>query len=175
MKRGVFIGRFQPLHNGHLEAIKKILKDVDEIIIMIGSSQYSHSFDNPFTAGERIQMIRRAFQEENIDANRYMIIPIADANDNRIWVSHVVSFLPDIDVFYSNNPLVARLLREKGYHVQNFDFIEREVNEGTKIRSAILKGNDEWEKHVPPAIVKEIERIDGINRMKEIGSTVLKQ
>ncbi|MHC1590665.1 MAG: nicotinamide-nucleotide adenylyltransferase, partial [Candidatus Helarchaeales archaeon] len=107
MTRGVFIGRFQPLHDGHLEAIKRILNEVDEIIIMIGSSQYSHSFDNPFTAGERIQMIRQTLKEEGINGNKYMIIPIADANDNRIWVSHVTSFLPDVDVFYSNNPLVA--------------------------------------------------------------------
>ena len=48
MKRGVFVGRFQPFHKGHLEFIKKILKEVEELIIIVGSSQFSHRIDNPF-------------------------------------------------------------------------------------------------------------------------------
>ena len=40
--RGILIGRMQPLHNGHIEVIKKILNEVDEIIIGIGSAQISH-------------------------------------------------------------------------------------------------------------------------------------
>ena len=65
VKRGVFIGRFQPFHNGHLEAIKKLLIEVDELIIMIGSSQYSHSFDNPFTGTYNCQFRVEFYGMEN--------------------------------------------------------------------------------------------------------------
>ena len=31
--RGLYIGRFQPFHNGHLQAIKYVLENVDELVI----------------------------------------------------------------------------------------------------------------------------------------------
>ncbi len=49
----LLIGRFQPFHNGHLEVVKTISKKCDRMIIGIGSAQLSHTFENPFTAGER--------------------------------------------------------------------------------------------------------------------------
>lgn len=45
--RGLFVGRFQPFHLGHLEAIKDTLGEVDELVIVIGSAQYSHDVDDP--------------------------------------------------------------------------------------------------------------------------------
>ena len=30
--RGILIGRMQPIHNGHMQVINKILEEVDEII-----------------------------------------------------------------------------------------------------------------------------------------------
>ena len=52
------IGRFQPFHLGHLELIRQIMNENDEIIILIGSSQANYTLKNPFTAGERVWMIR---------------------------------------------------------------------------------------------------------------------
>jgi nicotinamide-nucleotide adenylyltransferase len=60
VKRGLYVGRFQPFHLGHLEAIENVLKEAEELVIVIGSAQYSHNINNPFTAGERLVMIRRA-------------------------------------------------------------------------------------------------------------------
>ena len=33
VKRGLFVGRFQPIHKGHVKAIKDVLKQVDELVI----------------------------------------------------------------------------------------------------------------------------------------------
>ncbi|MEM3596417.1 MAG: adenylyltransferase/cytidyltransferase family protein, partial [Candidatus Bathyarchaeia archaeon] len=57
---GLYVGRFQPFHLGHLEVVRSILNRADELIIAIGSSQYSHTRRNPFTAGERVTMIRES-------------------------------------------------------------------------------------------------------------------
>ncbi len=65
--RGLYVGRFQPFHLGHLGAVKAVLKEVDELVIVIGSAQYSHNLNNPFTAGERLVMIRRALQEAKVN------------------------------------------------------------------------------------------------------------
>ena len=73
VRRGLFVGRFQPIHKGHLKAMKDILKEVDELVVVVGSSQYSHTMENPFTTGERVVMIRRALAEEGVDSSRYWI------------------------------------------------------------------------------------------------------
>ena len=67
MARGLFVGRFQPFHNGHLEAVKSILRECDEAVIAVGSSQKSHEPDNLFTVGERIEMIYESLKEAAID------------------------------------------------------------------------------------------------------------
>jgi nicotinamide-nucleotide adenylyltransferase len=82
VRRGVFVGRFQPFHKGHMEVIKKIVNEVDELVIIVGSSQYSHMLDNPFTAGERITMIRRALEEEGIQLSKIWIIPVPDVHQH---------------------------------------------------------------------------------------------
>ncbi|MBS7649487.1 adenylyltransferase/cytidyltransferase family protein, partial [Candidatus Bathyarchaeota archaeon] len=69
--RALYVGRFQPFHLGHLEAAKYILQNAREIIIVVGSAQESHTLENPFTAGERVYMIRLALNEANIDPGRY--------------------------------------------------------------------------------------------------------
>ena len=54
----VFIGRFQPLHNGHLEIIKKALdEEAGRLIIVIGSHRSPRTLKNPWTYEERKQMI----------------------------------------------------------------------------------------------------------------------
>lgn len=55
MLRGIYPGRFQPFHLGHLEVLKWGLNKVDELIVLVGSAQESHTLTNPFTAGERIE------------------------------------------------------------------------------------------------------------------------
>src|SRR5437870_10806299 len=70
MATGLYVGRFQPFHLGHLKAVKYILGRVDELIIVVGSAQHSHTLDNPFTAGERITMIRLALKQAGIGPDR---------------------------------------------------------------------------------------------------------
>ena len=98
--RGILIGRMQPVHNGHMQVISKILEEVDEIIIGIGSAQLSHELKDPFTAGERIVMISQALADAGVDSSRYYIIPMQDINFNAIWVSHVKMLTPPFSIVY---------------------------------------------------------------------------
>ena len=50
---GVYIGRFQPLHNAHWRTIEFALSQVDCLIIVIGSSNQPRTIKNPFSAAER--------------------------------------------------------------------------------------------------------------------------
>ncbi len=167
MTRALFVGRFQPFHYGHLYAIETILKECDNLVLVVGSAQMSHQHDNPFTAGERIEMIRAALNEAKIPSDRYLIIPISDAPAHRVWVSAVESQTPRFDLVFSNQSLTKRLLIEAGYEVRPILFYERGKYEASEIRRRILEGED-WSELVPPAVHRIVLEIDGENRIKDL-------
>ncbi|MBR3155314.1 MAG: nicotinamide-nucleotide adenylyltransferase [Methanobrevibacter sp.] len=165
--RGILIGRMQPVHNGHMEVIKQILNEVDEIIIGIGSAQASHELKDPFTAGERVVMMSQALAEKDIDPSRYYIIPMQDINFNAIWVSHVKMLTPPFNIVYSGNPLVKQLFSEEGYEVRQPPLYDRLHLSGSEVRRRIL--NDEnWQELVPKASVDLIREINGVDRLKNL-------
>jgi nicotinamide-nucleotide adenylyltransferase len=170
VERGIIIGRFQPPHLGHLELCKKILREVDELVVGIGSAQESHTLTNPFTAGERILMLTRAFAEEGVNLSKVHLVPIPDVNNNAIWVTHVVSLSPPFHVIYSGNPLVRRLFKEAGFDTRNPPMIKRKEYWGTEIRDRMLKGKD-WQELVPKAVVEVVREIRGIERLRDLSKT----
>lgn len=165
--RGLLIGRMQPVHNGHLQVIKGILKEVDEVIIGIGSAQLSHTLKDPFTAGERVMMLTKALSENGIHASKYYIIPIQDVTCNSIWVAHVKMLTPPFECVYSGNPLVQRLFIEAGNKVTEPPLFNRETYSGTEVRRRILIDED-WESLVPKSVINVIKEINGISRMKHL-------
>ena len=165
--RGVLIGRMQPVHNGHMEVIKQILSEVDEIIIGIGSAQLSHELKDPFTAGERIVMMNQALADSGVDPSRYYIIPMQDINFNAIWAAHVKMLTPPFSIVYSGNPLVKQLFSEEGYEVRQPPLYDRLHLSGSEVRRRIL--NDEnWEELVPKATINLLTEINGIERLKNL-------
>lgn len=165
--RGILIGRMQPVHKGHMQVINKILEEVDEIIIGIGSAQISHELKDPFTAGERIVMISQALADAGVDPSRYYIIPMQDINFNAIWASHVKMLTPPFSVVYSGNPLVKQLFSEEGYEVRQPPLYDRLHLSGTEVRRRIIAGEN-WQELVPNATAEVIEEIKGIERIKNL-------
>lgn len=64
---GVVIGRFQPFHNGHLNLIKNALKHSREVLVLIGSCHQPRTIKNPFTGGQRMEMIHGSLIEDQLD------------------------------------------------------------------------------------------------------------
>ncbi|MGB9902904.1 nicotinamide-nucleotide adenylyltransferase [Methanothrix sp.] len=164
MRRGFYIGRFQPYHMGHHLVLEQISREVDEIIVGIGTAQISHTVTDPFTAGERIAMIYGALRELG---RWFYIIPLPDINRNAVWVSHVKSMTPPFEVVYSNNPLVVELFTEAGMEVRRPPMYRREIYSGTVIRRLMIEGGD-WRHLVPDAVAKVIEEIKGVERLRNI-------
>jgi nicotinamide-nucleotide adenylyltransferase len=164
--RGLVVGRFQPFHEGHAQLVEKIVDDVDELVFGIGSAGDSHTVRNPFTAGERIMMATKSIEAMDIDTTVYTV-PIEDLNRNSVWVSHVKSMSPRFDIAYSNNPLVVQLFTEAGVEVRQTPMFNRDVLKGSEIRERMVEDED-WEPHVPDAVVEVVEEIDGIDRIQAI-------
>jgi nicotinamide-nucleotide adenylyltransferase len=167
MRRGLYLGRFQPYHLGHHQVLKKIAKEVDEIIIGIGSAQKSHEIENPFTAGERVLMVSSALEEIGI---KHYVIPIEDIQRNSLWVAHVKSMAPPFEIAYTNNPLVIELLHEAGVKVKQSPLFKRNNYSGTEIRRRMLSG-DSWEHFVPEKVVEIIKAVDGVKRLSNIAQS----
>lgn len=165
--RGILIGRMQPIHKGHIQVIKKILEEVDEIIIGIGSAQLSHELKDPFTAGERIVMVTQALAEENIDPSKYYIIPMEDINFNAIWTAHVKMMTPPFSVVYSGNSLVKQLFSEEGYTVKNPPLYDRVHLSGTEVRKRILEDGN-WQELVVSSTIDIMKEIKGVERIKNL-------
>ncbi len=166
MKRALFVGRFQPFHHGHQYAIKKLLKKYTEVVVAIGSSEDSFTLENPFTCGERIEMVRLCFSKSELA--RLVIIPVPDVNDNRIWVEHLFMHIPPVEEVYSNNPLVKMLFSKHGILVKTVDFYDRGPKEGSTIRRLMADGKKEWAAHVPKNAVKYLESIEADQRIKKL-------
>jgi len=170
VKRGLYVGRFQPFHMGHLSAVKAVLKDVDELVIVVGSAQYSHTMANPFTAGERLVMVHLALEEAGLDSTRVWVVPVPDVHLHMLWVSALEGYTPKFDVVYSNEPLTRRLFTEAGYKVKGIRFFERKVYSSTDIRAKMVKG-EEWKSLVPKSVAAFIIGIDGVNRLADLSKS----
>jgi nicotinamide-nucleotide adenylyltransferase len=147
--------------------VKKILGEVDEVIVAIGSAQYSHNVNNPFTAGERLVMIREALRDEKMDLSRVWLVPVPDVHLHMMWVSALEGYTPRFAVVYSNEPLTRRLFVEAGYEVKDIPLYDRRVYSSAEIRKRMVKGED-WEEYVPRKVSEFIKEIDGVNRLRDL-------
>ena len=83
----IFIGRFQPFHNGHRHIIEKGLEISKNLIVLCGSSNSSRTLKNPFTLYEREKFILDSFSKDIQD--RLFIEPLDDYNNDKDWINHV--------------------------------------------------------------------------------------
>lgn len=167
VNRGLYVGRFQPFHLGHLDAIRYVLKRVDELVVVIGSAQYSHNSKNPFTAGERLVMVRNALLEAGVDSSKLWIVPVPDMHLHMLWVSAVEGYTPKFNVVYTNEPLTRRLFTEAGYPVKDVPLFERKIYMSTIVREKMVKG-ESWTEIVPKSVSDFILEIDGVNRIRDL-------
>lgn len=161
----LYIGRFQPFHKGHLQLIKSIKDKYKEIIIGIGSAQYSNNVENPFSIQERKMMIEESLNENKI--TNYHIVEIPDIHNFPKWVSHVVSLVPKFDIVISNSELTSRLFENEGYKVIKTKLYNRGLYSGENIRKNISIDKS-WRNCLPKPVIKIIEDKNGIERIKNL-------
>lgn len=168
--RALMMGRFQPFHLGHLDLVKQILTECDQVIIAITSSQFNYLDKDPFTAGERIEMIHQSLNDDGIDMSKCFIIPIENQFNIATWAAYLKSILPKFDRVYSGNEYVEMLLADAGIKVITPKFLDRNQYNATSIRKMIIQDKD-WQKLVPKAVSNIINKINGVNRLKIISKS----
>ncbi|VVB99521.1 Nicotinamide-nucleotide adenylyltransferase [uncultured archaeon] len=172
MKRGLFVGRFQPYHSGHHNALKNALKEVDEMVIVVGSAKESFQLENPFTSGERIEMTGLALKEDKIFDKCY-IVAVDDISEFALWTQRIRAYCPKFDVVYTNNPLVKELFEADHCPVKKLVSNSSEID-STRIRENIAIG-ESISGMVPKAVEKFLEKIDARKRILSITQDEVKQ
>ena len=149
VKRGLFVGRFQPLHKGHINSIKYCLNKVDELVVVIGSSDKSFEFKNPFTAGERIEIIREAICKEikKETLQKIFLIPVPDIGIHRLWTYNIDLLVPKYSIVFTNDQFTAMLFKERGIQIIHPELIDREILSATEVRYRIANDKN-WKELV---------------------------
>jgi len=95
----VYIGRFQPFHNGHYLTLKQALTKSKRVLVLVGSHNVARSIRNPWTTRERFKMIQGAFAPE--DASRIVLAELDDFmyNDQK-WIARIQEIVQGFTTIY---------------------------------------------------------------------------
>ncbi|MBT4955832.1 MAG: nicotinamide-nucleotide adenylyltransferase [Nitrosopumilus sp.] len=143
---GLLIGRFQPFHLGHLEALQFALSKVDKLWVGLGSSNKPTEKNNPFSAQERKTMILSSI--DNSMKNKISIYFIPDLDNHVKWIEKIDTIVPKFDIVFSNDPLTDHLYSKRIINVIPIPFLNRDKLSGTNIRNLIIS-DQKWENFVP--------------------------
>lgn len=160
MTRALFIGRFQPFHNGHLHVANLLSKKYGEIIIGIGSSQEKNTKENPFSYNERKAMISKALKANKI--KNFKIYPIPDLYDDYKWTDYIIKKLPKFDVAYSGNEWTIICFKKHKIKAQKIRLVKGISS--TKIREMMAK-NKRWERLVSDETANYLKEIKAEKRI----------
>ena len=153
--KALFVGRFQPMHLGHLKVIKWILKKYDKVFIAIGSSQESNTSKNPFTLEERKIMINNTLKSEEIEKKKYEIFGIPDVHNDKAWIESILK-KAKFDVVFTMNPWTKRCFKAFDIPVKEHPMFS-DIS-ASKIRK-MIKNNENWQKLVPKEVQKIIKKL----------------
>ena len=162
-KYGVFIGRFQPFHNSHLKAVKFAAAHVENLIIIIGSSNASRSIKNPFTFQERKEMILDCVLPEIARLDRK--ISIEPAKDyfysDTTWITQIQNIVYNITGDEPNTCLIGNYKDASSYYINLFpqwELLQVPVDtlDATNIREEYFEGVTEFSDKVPSTVANWI-------------------
>lgn len=141
-KLGVFILRAQPLHSGHKDIIRKIMKICDKLLILIGSANSARTIRNPFTYHERRETIAQFIGHE-YGTEQGKNIRVSPINDHKYsdlnWKAEVVYAIDSFKLFDESVTFFGHMKEGNDYlnwfPQYNFHNIDSEIDiDATGIR-----------------------------------------
>ena len=162
---GLLIGRFQPFHLGHLDAVLFGLSRTENLFICIGSSNKSNEKKNPFSAKERREMIISSIESSMID--RIKIFDIPDIDNHEKWTFEIDRIVPKYEVVFTNNEFTKTLFEKRQMNVIPVILKDREKFSGTNIRQLITEDKN-WQDLVPEGTQKVLDKINANERLENL-------
>ena len=171
-RRVMLYGRFQPFHRGHLSVALWSLKEhgFDEVVFVVGMASESYTPRNPFTAGERVEMIRLSARDAGLGLDRVVTVTIHTLETNIGLAGYVLSYTPKVEAIATRNPRIARIFRDHGLRVIVPPEFNRGSWRGEVIRRLMARGDPAWRRAVTPSTAEYIESIGGPERVREVST-----
>ena len=166
-RRAMIFGRFQPFHYGHISIVRWALsRGYEEIVFLIGMASENYTPRNPFTAGERIEMIRLSFRDEGLELDRAVTATIRTLETSIGSVYYVLSYVPRVETILTRNPVISKIFIDAGIKVETPPLFKRDLYRGEVIRSLMARNDPLWKKLVTPSTAEYIESIGGVERIQ---------
>jgi len=162
---GLLIGRFQPFHLGHLEALRFALSKVDKLWVGLGSSNKPVEKNNPFTAEERKEMILSSIDYSMEEKISIYFIP--DVDNHVKWIEKIDTIVPKFDIIFSNDELTKHLYSKRTTQVVSIPFLNRGELSGTHIRDLIIS-DQKWKDLVPEGTKNFLINTNAKERLKNL-------
>ncbi|MFC0821068.1 bifunctional nicotinamide-nucleotide adenylyltransferase/Nudix hydroxylase [Moraxella marmotae] len=145
----VFIGRFQPFHQGHRYVIERALCHAKQVIVLIGSANAPRTPKNPFSLDERREMILGSFDAKARQKIHCVGINDATYNDNK-WLLGVQSAIQSIATNTKDEQIaiIGHIKDDSSYYLSLFPQYRRFVVDShhdlsaTPIRQAYFGDDD---------------------------------
>lgn len=143
-KNGIFIGRFQPVHQGHVHALGIAASQVHTLYILVGSANACRSIKNPWTYHERAGMLEVKLHAAGI--KNYVLVPMNDYpySDSQ-WMTDVRAV---VEFYNIGDPVLFGHMKEGNFYLKWFKEweyrnIESTYNiNATAIREKMFLSND---------------------------------
>jgi bifunctional NMN adenylyltransferase/nudix hydrolase len=155
---GIYIGRFQPFHLGHLQTLKLALETAKQIILILGSHRVASDIRNPWNSQERITMIRSCLSAEDLDRVHFLTIRDWLYSDN-LWLAAVQQQVFEITQGSSSVIVLGHRKDSSSYYLELFpqwEYLETGHHQGlnsTDIRRAYFEGRtEEYSQVVSPGV-----------------------
>lgn len=159
---GLYIGRFQPFHLGHLATVRHALEATDSLLVVLGSAGNGRSVRNPFLDTEREEIIR------SLGLPGLRLCQVGDFESDAAWTGairqaatthlpeaciHLVGLEKDATSFYLRlfpdwPRLDCAAIALAGHNIS-----------ATVVRDSLYRRTDGWKRFCPEATHPVIESI----------------
>jgi nicotinamide-nucleotide adenylyltransferase len=163
--RIAMIARWRPVHAGQVAVLRALCASAEKVLIGIGSSN-RYNARNPFTLEETEDMLRLALEERGLLREEHPrndggveIVAVPDLDDGPRWRDMVKGLFGALDMFVTDNPYVANLMKDIYRLAKPVELVPPEARvrvDGSMVRARMARG-ERWQDWVPARCVEYIE------------------
>ena len=128
-KYAIFVGRFQPYHQGHISLVMQKINEEIPALIMV--RDIAPDVKNPFTTEQTVEMIEKYHSAKGHDVRVIIIPDMESVNFGRGVGYEINEFTPPEDIGWIS---------------------------ATGIRNSIKEGNNDWRTLVDESIQADVEK-----------------
>lgn len=142
MPRALVVTRAQPFHLGHLALIERALEVAAEVVVVVGAAERSHEPRDPFTAGERLALVRAGLGPL---AARVWLLAVPTPSWPALALTTLWRLAPAVSCVVAHNRVLASMATEMGLTVHRLDTavgVDGEPISGTAVRARLAIVDD---------------------------------